>query len=87
MKYSTYWGLGGVTVSVNAIVPKVRKLKPGRGDGLLRAMNIRSTHSFGGEVKPSAPCRKVLLHVKNYFEVRANMLRRLNSSSASPSSP
>jgi hypothetical protein len=36
-----------------AIVPKVREFKPGRGDGLLNAIKIRSTLFFGGEVKSS----------------------------------
>jgi hypothetical protein len=27
-------------------------------DGLLRVIKIRSTTSFGGEVKPSVPCRR-----------------------------
>jgi hypothetical protein len=35
----------------------------------LRAIKIRSTTSFGEEVKPSAPCRKILRHVKNPFKV------------------
>jgi hypothetical protein len=30
--------------------PKLRDLKPVRGDGFLRAIKIRSTPSFGGEV-------------------------------------
>jgi hypothetical protein len=34
-------------------------------DGLLRTIKIRSTTSFGGEEKPSAPCRKILRHVKD----------------------
>jgi hypothetical protein len=33
--------------------------------GLLRAIKIRSTTSFGGEVKPAVECRKVLQHVKD----------------------
>jgi hypothetical protein len=33
-------------------------------DGLLRAIKIRSTSSFGWEVKPSALCCKILQHVK-----------------------
>jgi hypothetical protein len=49
---------------VLAIRPKVRGFKPGRGDGYLRPINIRSTHSFGGEVKPEVPCCKILQHVK-----------------------
>jgi hypothetical protein len=32
-------------------------------DGFLRVIKIRSTTSFGGEVKPSTPCRKILRHV------------------------
>jgi hypothetical protein len=56
-------------VSVLAIGPKVRVFKPGRGDGFLRAITIRSKPSFRGEVKPEAPCRNILRHVKNHFEV------------------
>jgi hypothetical protein len=51
-------------VSVLAIRSRVRRFKPGRGDGILRAIKIRST-PFGGEVKPEAPCRKILQRVKN----------------------
>jgi hypothetical protein len=47
-------------VTVLAIGPKVRGFKPDRGDGFLRAMKIRSTPYFGGEVKPASPCRKTL---------------------------
>jgi hypothetical protein len=42
-------------VSVLAIRPKVRRFKPGQGDGFLRAIKISSTPSFGGEVKLEAP--------------------------------
>jgi hypothetical protein len=55
-------------VSVLAIRPKVRGFKPGRGHGFLRAIKIRSMSSFGGEVNPSAPCRKNLRHVKEPYE-------------------
>jgi hypothetical protein len=41
-------------VSVLAIGPNVRGFKLGCGDGFLQALKIRSTPSFGGEVKPSA---------------------------------
>jgi hypothetical protein len=57
--------LGGVVASVLAAGPKGRGLKPGSSDGFLRAIKIRSTPSFGWEVKPEAPCRKILRHVKN----------------------
>jgi hypothetical protein len=51
--------LGGVVVSVLATGPMVRGFKPGRGDGLLRAIRIRSTLSYGWEEKPEVPCRKI----------------------------
>jgi hypothetical protein len=54
--------------SVLAIGTKVRGFKPGLGDGFLRAVKIRRTPSFGGEVKPEATCRKILQHVKELYE-------------------
>jgi hypothetical protein len=39
--------------------------KPSRGDGVLRATKIRSTPSFGREVKLEVPRRKILRHVKD----------------------
>jgi hypothetical protein len=42
-------------VSVFAIASKVHGFKPGQGDGFLRAIKIRSTPSFGREVKPKVP--------------------------------
>jgi hypothetical protein len=56
--------LSGVVVSVVANGPKGRGFKPGRGGGFLRAVKIRSTTSFGWEVKPEVHCRKILRHVK-----------------------
>jgi hypothetical protein len=53
-------------VSVLTIKPKVRVFKP-EGDGLLRAIKIRSTTSYGGEVKPSAPGRKILRNFKEPY--------------------
>jgi hypothetical protein len=38
--------LGGVVISVLVTGPKGRVFKPGRGDGFLRAIKIRSTPSF-----------------------------------------
>jgi hypothetical protein len=52
-------------VSVLATGPKGRVFKPGLGCGLLMAIKIRSTPSFGWEVKPEAPCREIWRHVKN----------------------
>jgi hypothetical protein len=47
-------------IMVPAIVPKVRGFKPGRRRRILRAIKIRSTTSFGGEVK--SPPHIVRLH-------------------------
>jgi hypothetical protein len=60
--------LGGVVVSVLATRPKYREFEPGKGDGFLRAIKIRSTPSFGWEVKPEVPCRKILRHVKDLLK-------------------
>jgi hypothetical protein len=38
-------------------------------DGFLRVINIRSTPSFGGEVKPEASYCKILQHVKSHLQV------------------
>jgi hypothetical protein len=51
-------------VSVLVTAYKVRGFKPAERDGFLKAIKIRSTSSFGGEVKPDAPCRKIIRDVK-----------------------
>lgn len=61
--------LGGLVIGVLTIGPKFRGFKPGRGQSVLREIKARSTSPFGQEAKPSAPCRKILLHVKDPFEV------------------
>jgi hypothetical protein len=61
--------LGGLVVTVLAVGPKVRIFKPSRGCLILREIKIRSTLYFGWEIKPSAPCRKILRHVKQPFKV------------------
>jgi hypothetical protein len=52
-----------------SVDPRFEGLNPGEGDGLSRAIKIRSMTSFGGEVKLSAPFCKILRHVKEPFEV------------------
>ena len=44
--------------SVLAFSTQVRGFKPGRSRRTFRAKKILSTPSFGGEVKPSVPCRR-----------------------------
>jgi hypothetical protein len=51
-------------VGVLVIRPKIRRFKPGQGDEFLMEIKIRSTPSFGGELKPETQWRKVLRHVK-----------------------
>ena len=41
-----------------AFSTQVRGLKPGGSRRIFRAKRILSTPSFGGEVKPSVPCRR-----------------------------
>jgi hypothetical protein len=60
-------------VSVLAIEREVREFIPSQGDGFLR---VRSTRSFGREVKPEAPCRKILRNVKNHLTRIKNTSRR-----------
>ena len=49
---------GGLGVSVLAFGTQVRGFKPGRSRRNFKGEKILSTPSFGGEVKPSAPCRR-----------------------------
>jgi hypothetical protein len=62
--------LGGVTVSVLTIGLKIRGLKPVEDNGFLRAIKLRSTPSFGGEVKlkATAQCHKSSWNVKEPFK-------------------
>ena len=41
-----------------ALSTQVRGFKPGRSHRIFRAKKILSTPPFGGEVKPSVPCRR-----------------------------
>jgi hypothetical protein len=47
--------------------PRFAGSNPAEDDGFSRVTKIRSTPSFGGEVKPSVPCRR-LRHVKEPYE-------------------
>ena len=48
-------GFGGLEV---ACWPLVRGFKPGRSRRIFKGEKILRTPSFGGEVKPSVPCRR-----------------------------
>jgi hypothetical protein len=54
---------------------KFASSNPAEGDGLLIAIEIRSTPSFGGEVKPVVPRRNILQHVKELYEYERYIYR------------
>jgi hypothetical protein len=64
-------------LSVLATGPKGRGFEPGQGDGFVRAVKVRSTPSFGWEVKPEVPRRKTLRQVKDLL--KSYRTDRLNS--------
>jgi hypothetical protein len=76
--------LGVVMICVLAIGPKVRGFSPGRG-WFLRAIKIRSTSSFGGGVKPLAPC-KIIRHIKNHCGVTDSASAKFDISRQLPDS-
>jgi hypothetical protein len=55
---------GGQWLACLSLHPRFAGSKPAEDDEFLMAIKIRITTSFGGEVKPSTPCRKILRHVK-----------------------
>jgi hypothetical protein len=56
-------------ISVLATGPEVRGFKLCSGGVFLRAIKICSSPSFEEEVKPEAPLRKTLQHVKYHLQV------------------
>jgi len=56
--FSRRYYFGGLGVSVLAFSTQVRGFKPGRSRRIFKVEKILSTPSFGGEVKPSVPCRR-----------------------------
>ena len=51
-------GFGGLGVACWPLVPKFAGSNPAEAVGFLKGEKILSTPSFGGEVKPSVPCRR-----------------------------
>ena len=51
-------GFGGLEVAYWPLVPKFAGSNPAEVVGFFRAKKILSMPSFGGEVKPSVPCRR-----------------------------
>jgi hypothetical protein len=56
--------------------PRFTGSDPAQNDGILRAIKIHSKLSFGGEVKPSAPVRKIYGTLKNPVEYKINTYKQ-----------
>jgi len=59
--------------SVLAFGTQVRGFKPGRSCRIFKGAKILSTPSFGGEVKPSVPCRRFAA-CKRSLELRGSQI-------------
>ena len=53
-----YIGFGGLGVACRPLVPKFAGSNPAEAVRFFRAKKILNTPPFGGEVKPSVPCRR-----------------------------
>ena len=74
-------------VSVLAFGTQVRWFKPGRSCRIFSGRKILSTPSFGGEVKPSVPCRRFMACERSLNVTWKSGILRENSSAISrPSS-
>jgi len=67
--YRLWWSRGSVLV----FGTQVRGFKPGRNRRIFKGEKILSTPSFGGEVKPSAPCRRFAA-CKRSLELRGSRI-------------
>jgi hypothetical protein len=68
--------LGDLVVIVLAIGPKFAGSDPAQDDGFLRAIQICSTTSFGGEIKQAVPCCKFSLLVKRHLQYKRDTCRQ-----------
>jgi hypothetical protein len=57
-------------VIVLATCPRFADSNPEEDYRFLTATKISNTTSFGGEVKPTVPCHKILRHVKDPYSMR-----------------
>ena len=69
--------------SVLAFGTQVRGFKPGRSRWLFQGKEIFSTPSFGGEVKPSVPCRRFTACKRSLNVMWKSSIFRQNSSAIS----
>ena len=63
--------------SVLAFSTQVRGFKPGRSHRIFKGEKILSTPSFGGEVKPSVPCRRFAACKRSLNGVEVVILAKL----------
>jgi len=63
--------------SVLAFSTQVRWFKPGRSRQIFKGEKILSTPSFGGEVKPSVPCRRFAVCKRSLNGVEIIILAKL----------
>jgi len=62
---------------VLAFSTQVRGFKPGRSRRIFKGEKILSTPSFGGEVKPSVPCRRFAARKRSLNGVEVVILAKL----------
>jgi hypothetical protein len=68
--------LGLLVVTVLATKPRFAGSYLAEDDGFFKGDKIRSTTYFGGDVKPSVLCRKILRHVKDPYSMRSDTCRQ-----------
>ena len=77
--YIRFIGFGGLEVACWPLEPKFAGSNPAEDVGFLRAKKILRTPSFGGEVKPSVPCRRFAAS-KRSLELRGSRILGQNLS-------
>jgi hypothetical protein len=71
-------------INVLPLDPRFTGSNPSESNGFLKTIKIRSTISFVGEVKPSAPFRKILQHVKNNFRYYRHTDKKISAAISRP---
>jgi hypothetical protein len=67
VNHSILIALDGLVVTWLPLDLRFGSSNPAEGNGFLRAIKIHSTTFLGGEVNPSAQCRKISRHVKEPY--------------------
>ena len=80
-------GFGGLGVACWPLVPKFAGSNPAEAVEFLRGEKILSTPSFGGEVKPSVPCRRFAACKRSLNVAWKSTFRQNYRSTFSPTVP